>query len=228
MKKLFIAGNWKSNKTIAETSEWVNSFSKLVSDINNNLSEVPVVLCAPFTALPDLNKLIASSGLPIKTGAQNLSKFDEGAYTGEVSAKMIKEVAPWVIIGHSERRKYFNESNEDLATKTQKAKAAGLNVIFCVPDDATPVPAGADVVAYEPVWAIGTGKTDTPENANAVTTSIKQKTGISTVIYGGSVTGDNVAQFVTQANIDGVLPGGAALDPDKFSRLVHAALSATG
>jgi triosephosphate isomerase len=140
---------------------------------------------------------------------------------------MVKELADWVLIGHSERRKYFNESDADLATKVEKAHNVGLKVIFCVPDDKTPVPTGVEVVAYEPVWAIGTGKTDTPENANAVVASIKQKTGATTVLYGGSVTAENVATFVSQPSIDGVLPGGASLDPQKYSNLVHAAIMAT-
>jgi triosephosphate isomerase len=164
---------------------------------------------------------------PLLLAAQNISKFDEGAYTGEVTGKMIKEFADWVLIGHSERRKYFGESDAELSVKAEKAHAAGLKVIFCVPDDATPIPKGVEVVAYEPVWAIGTGKTDSPENANAVVTSIKNKSGATLVLYGGSVIGDNVAAFVTQPSIDGVLPGGASLDPDKFSHLIHAAITAT-
>lgn len=227
MKKLFIAGNWKSNKTNAESQTWVKDFSSKIQDVAGVMQNVPVVIAAPFTSLSVLRYAIGSMKLPVLLGAQNLSKFDEGAYTGEVTAKMVKEVADWVIIGHSERRKYFNETDDDLAIKVQKAQTAGLKVIFCVPDDKTPVPSTADVVAYEPVWAIGTGKTDSPENANAVVASIKTKTGATTVLYGGSVTGDNVAMFVKQSAIDGVLPGGASLDPEKFSVLVHAAITAT-
>ena len=227
MKKLFIAGNWKSNKTNAESQSWASNFSSKIQDIAGAMQTVPVVVAAPFTSLSVLKYAIGSMKLPVLLGAQNVSKFDEGAYTGEVTASMVKEVADWVIIGHSERRKYFNETDEDLKVKVQKAQAAGLKVIFCVPDDKTPVPSTADVVAYEPVWAIGTGKTDSPENANTVVSSIKQKTGATTVLYGGSVTGENVATFVTQPAIDGVLPGGASLDPEKFSKLIHAALLAT-
>lgn len=227
MKNLFIAGNWKSNKTTAESQLWVKGIAGLLGDVHENLSNVPVVVCAPFPCLPVIKYALNAAGVPLLVGAQNVSKFDEGAYTGEVSAKMVKEVADWVIIGHSERRKYFNETDEDLALKVQKAQAAGVKVIFCVPDDKTPVPSSVDVVAYEPVWAIGTGKTDSPENANAVVSSIKSKTGAKTVLYGGSVTGENVASFVVQPSIDGVLPGGASLDPGKFSLLVHAAIAAT-
>ena len=115
--------------------------------------------------------------------------------------------------------------NNRLALAVEKAKAAGLRIIYCVQDDSTAVPKGVDVIAYEPVWAIGTGKTDTPENANSVVSSIKVKTGATTVIYGGSITADNVALFTAQPAIDGVLPGGASLDPLKYARLITQAQS---
>lgn len=217
MKNIFIAGNWKSNKTIIESKEWL---SKFVIQPTQNLT---VVVLAPYTDLSPLSVEMKRNNMPFKLGAQNISKFDEGAYTGEVTGSMIKEVADWVIIGHSERRKYFGETDADLATKVEKAHAAGLKIIFCVPDDKTPIPVSCEVVGYEPVWAIGTGKTDSPQNANAVVASIKQKTGAAIVIYGGSVTADNVASFVATPSIDGVLPGGASLDPEKFSNLIHAA-----
>jgi len=185
---------------------------------------ISVVVLAPYISLFSLREEMKSKKVPFMLGAQNISKFDEGAYTGEVTGKMIKEVADWVIIGHSERRKYFSETDADLALKVEKAHAAGLKVIYCVPDDKTPVPTGVEVIGYEPVWAIGTGKTDSPENANAVVTSIKGKTGAKTVIYGGSVTAENVASFVSTLSIDGVLPGGASLDPEKFSHLIQASL----
>lgn len=215
MKHLLIAGNWKSNKTISEAMEWLLKLSAIHRTI---------VLCVPYTLLSVMKKEIDRLKLPIGLGAQDVSPFDEGAYTGEVTARMVKELADWVIIGHSERRKYFSETDEMLKNKVDKAQKAGLKIIFCVGDDATPVPAGVDVVAYEPVWAIGTGKTDLPENANAVISSIKSKTGVPLVIYGGSVTAQNVASFTAQPLIDGVLPGGASLDPEKFRCLVEAAV----
>jgi triosephosphate isomerase len=153
-------------------------------------------------------------------GAQDVSAFGDGAYTGEVSARQIKELADWVIIGHSERRKYFSETDELLAKKEEQAKSAGLKIIYCVPNDSTDIPKGVDVVAYEPVWAIGTGKSDTPENANAVIATIKATSQVPVVLYGGSVTAANVASFVGQPSIDGVLAGGASLDPVTFSDLI--------
>jgi len=221
MKNLFIAANWKSNKTAIEEHEWVSKFALSVGDIISDVIKVPIVICVPYTVLQNMKQQVDQAKLPVFIGAQNISKFDEGAYTGEVTGKMIKEHAAWVIVGHSERRKYFLETDSDIAAKMEKAHAAGLKVIYCVPDENTPVPPGADVVGYEPVWAIGTGKTDSPENANTVIASIKKKTGATTVLYGGSVTNDNAALFVRQPSIDGVLIGGTSLDPDKFARLVR-------
>ncbi|KKU88768.1 triose-phosphate isomerase [Candidatus Gottesmanbacteria bacterium RIFCSPLOWO2_01_FULL_48_11] len=219
MKSLFIAGNWKSNKTLVEATEWLRNFQFSIS--NFQLQNTSIVLCVPFTVLFSLKEEIKKQSLPIGLGAQDVSPYKEGAYTGEVSARQIKEFAEWVIIGHSERRRYFGETDEILGQKVAQAKQAGLKIIYCVPDDQTVVADGIDVVAYEPVWAIGTGKADTPENANSVIAAIKQKTGVAQVIYGGSVTADNVAAFVSQPAIDGVLPGGASLDAEKFISLIR-------
>ncbi len=208
MKPLIIAGNWKSNKTASESEIWLQNF-------RIERTNVTVILCVPFTLLSVMKK--GSFSL----GAQDISPFEEGAYTGEISGKMIKEFADWVIIGHSERRKYFGETDDLLAKKAERAKSAGLKIIYCVPDDTTRIPAGVDVVAYEPVWAIGSGKSETPENANSVIVSIKAKSQVSMAIYGGSVTAENVAAFTVQPAIDGVLPGGASLDPEKFAALIR-------
>jgi triosephosphate isomerase len=223
MKHIFIAGNWKSNKLMGDAASWVSDFQQKISSYGIPWDTMTVVVCAPYLSLFTVKDGLQKANLSLGVAAQDVSAFDEGAYTGEVTGKMIKEVADWVLIGHSERRKYFGETDELLKQKVEKAHAAGLKVIYCVPDDATVVPIGVEVVGYEPVWAIGTGKTDSPENANSVVASIKSKTGVSTVIYGGSVTADNVATFVAQPSIDGVLPGGASMDPEKYARLVAAA-----
>jgi len=227
MKRLLVAGNWKSNKTISESTIWWEKQS-LQTDITqaawNNLT---VVVFAPFTALAPISKFITSQKLPLALGAQDISPFGDGPYTGEVSGRMVAEVASWVLIGHSERRIHFGEKDEMLAAKASVAKNAGLKIIYCVPDTDTKVPFGVDAVAYEPIWAIGTGKTDTPQNADNVIANIKNKTGVSAVIYGGSVTADNVASFVAKPAIDGVLPGGASLDPHSFTKLVAGAATAT-
>jgi triosephosphate isomerase len=205
MKPPLIVGNWKSNKTVVEAETWRGKFENVQKN---------VVLCVGYTLLGVMK------GGPYELGAQDVSPFGAGAYTGEVSAAQVKEFADWVIIGHSERRKYFGETDELLAKKVLMAKEAGLKIIYCVQDEKTIVPTGVDVVAYEPVWAIGTGKSDTPENANSVITTIKAKSQVATVIYGGSVTPVNVASFTAQPAIDGVLPGGASLDPETFAALI--------
>ncbi|MEK9143540.1 MAG: triose-phosphate isomerase family protein [Patescibacteria group bacterium] len=220
MKKLLIAGNWKSNKTVQEAIAWLLEWNAKCQMLNAKWENATVVLCVPFTLLYPLKQEIDRLQLPIELGAQDVSPFPDGAYTGEVSARQIKELSDWVIIGHSERRKYFGETDEILAQKVDQAKSAGLHIIYCVPDKETTVPPGVDAVAYEPMWAIGTGKSDTPENAGEVIRGIKVKTNIPVVIYGGSVTQENVASFVSQEAIDGVLPGGASLDPEKFANLI--------
>lgn len=205
MNSSFIVANWKSNKTLFEAEEWIKKF---------NANGENIVICVPFTLLSAFNQP------PLNLGAQDVSMFDQGAYTGEVSAVQIKEFADWVIIGHSERRNYFNETDDMLQKKVEQAKKVGLKIIYCVPDATTFIPSGLDVVAYEPIWAIGTGESDTPENAETICGQIKQKSGTAQVIYGGSVTNENVASFVTQPHIDGVLVGSVSLEPRKFAALV--------
>lgn len=212
-----IAGNWKSNKTTADALRWLQDFKDHAGPIP---SYITVILCVPFTLLYTVKEKIKEYSLPVVLGAQNVSPFPEGAETGEESARMVRDLADWVIIGHSERRKNFGETDELLAKKVVQAKEAGLKIIYCVPDDHTPIPKDVDVAAYEPVWAIGTGESDTPENANSVITHIKAKSQVPTVLYGGSVTAANIASFTGQPSIDGVLAGGASLDPEKFADLI--------
>lgn len=220
MGTILIAGNWKSNKTVQEAIAWLLEWNAKCQMGNAKWENATVVLCVPFTLLYLLKQEIDRLKLHITLGAQNVSPFPDGAYTGEVSARQVKELADWVIIGHSERRRYFGETDETLSQKVIQAKLAGLSIIYCVPDDVTVVPEGVDAVAYEPVWAIGTGKSDTPQNANQVIQSIKTKTHASCVIYGGSVTSENVASFIAESTIDGVLPGGASMDSEKFANLI--------
>ncbi len=222
MKSLFIAGNWKSNKTAHEAIEWVSLFHREFAG-KQFPTGLTAVICAPFTALASLNDALKNTKLPLGLGAQDVSAYDDGAYTGEVSARQVGEFAQWVIIGHSERRHHQRETDDELAQKVGKAKAADLHVIYCVPDAQTVVPAGVDVVAYEPVWAIGTGKADTPDNANGVCGQIQASTHAPLVIYGGSVTDQNVVSFVSMPHIDGVLPGAASLDARTFFRLLMVA-----
>lgn len=213
-----VVGNWKSNKTVHEAMEWVEKFR--VASSESREKNVEIVVCPPFTLLTVMKEEIKKLGLPIALGAQDVSPYPLGAYTGEIAAVQIKELADWVIIGHSERRKHFGETDALLARKVHEARDAGLKVIFCVPDEKTPVPDDVDAVAYEPVWAIGTGNAEDPTAANSIIDAIKRKFSIPMGIYGGSVTPDNIASFVSQSAIDGVLPGGASLKPDTFASLI--------
>jgi len=225
MKPLYIVGNWKSNKVVGEAVNWLQTFASQYANMTKELGATQLVVCVPFSDLYAMKQLKDSLHLPFSLGAQDVSPFPEGAYTGEVSARMVKDLADWVLIGHSERRRYFHETDEELVKETEQAKEAGLQIIYCVPDSETHIPQGVDVGAYEPVWAVGTGKTDIPENANAIISQIKQKTNTPAVLYGGSVTPENVAQFTSQSAIDGVLVGGASLDPVKFLHLIQSATS---
>lgn len=225
MKQIFVAGNWKSNRTISEASLWLQKWNAKCQISNIKWENADIVLCVPYTLLSFFHDQIQTLKLPIQLGAQDVSPYPSGAYTGEVNARQIKELADWVIIGHSERRKHFGETDVVLAQKVQQAKSEGLKIIYCVPDQKTAIPDEVDVVAYEPVMAIGTGVSEDPELANVVISGIKLRSHLSKVIYGGSVTADNAGLFVSQPAIDGILPGGASLDAEKFYQLIQMATS---
>jgi len=220
MKKLFLVANWKSNKISLEAREWLEEYQR--SKIKDQRSkEKEVIVCPPFTLLSMMKSFIDDKNLPIKLGGQNVSPFDAGAYTGEVHAKQVKEFADYVIIGHSERRNNFGETDDILIKKVKKAMEVGLMPIFCIQNETTPVPEQVTLVAYEPPTAIGTGNPDTPENAERVAKIVKEKNPqIVYILYGGSVTQDNIRGFVEMENINGVLVGGASLDPLKFTALI--------
>jgi len=217
MKKLFLVANWKSNKTNAEAKSWLEESTNYELRITNK----EIIICPPFTLLPTMKALIEKKKLLFKLGAQNLSPFDAGAYTGEINAKQIKEFADYVIIGHSERRNNFGETEEILSEKAKKAMAVGLTPIYCIQNETTHVPKGVILVAYEPPTAIGTGNPDTPENAERVAKIVKEKyPHIASILYGGSVTQNNIRSFVEMTHISGVLVGGASLDALKFTALI--------
>jgi triosephosphate isomerase len=223
MKHIYIVGNWKSNKNSFDVDGWLKELYQHNPFIQQSSEHITAIVAAPFVYLPLLRQLNSEFSLPIHFAAQNCSQYIEGAYTGEVTASMIAEFATYVIIGHSERRSLFHEDDAMLAEKVIRAKEAGLEVIFCVPDAQTPVPEGINIVAYEPVWAIGTGKTDSPENANGVAAEIKHRTNVPTVIYGGSVSPANIDGFISTEYLDGVLPGKVSLDPQSFSEMLQIA-----
>ena len=246
MRKPIIAGNWKMHKTIAEALEFVNE----VKDRVNN-DKVEAVICAPFTLLKDLKQ--ATKGTNIKIGAQNMHFEEKGAFTGEISPLMLKELdMDYVVIGHSERRQYFNETDETVNKKVLKALEVGIDPILCVGETLEEREAGNTkdvckvqvekalenvskedlakvVIAYEPVWAIGTGKTATSEDANDVIAYIREVVANLygelanevRIQYGGSVKPSNVAEIMNQSDIDGALVGGASLEANDYVQLVN-------
>jgi triosephosphate isomerase len=248
MRKPVMAGNWKMYKTAAETRASIEALTPMVA----GSSQVEVVVCAPFVNLPAAVE--AARGTNIEIGGQDVFWLKEGAYTGEVSAPMLAAIGcQWVIIGHSERRQYFGETEETVAKKTVAALAAGLKPIVCVGErleqreagstDAvlamqfagglgglTPEQFAAITIAYEPVWAIGTGKTATPEMAaeahRFLRGQIRERFGEPAaescrILYGGSVKPENVKGLMDQRELDGALVGGASLDPASFASIVN-------
>lgn len=250
MRTPLVAANWKMNKTVEEARSLVYSMSSRLREIKG----VEKVLCPPFTSLLAVHALLEGSDLGL--GAQNMYWEEKGAFTGEISPIMLKELCRYVILGHSERRLYFGETDETVNKKMQAAQKFDLTPIFCVgetleqyeskqtaevvgrqikqgvanlPADFAP----RIVVAYEPVWAIGTGRASSSDNANDVVSQVIRPA-LSTlfgseaaqairVLYGGSVTGANAAEYFGRAEIDGALVGGASLKVDDFLAIVQAA-----
>ncbi len=247
MKKYIIAGNWKMNKTNEETKKLIEELKPLVKD-----AKCEVVCCVPFTDIVTARK--AARGSNIKIGAQNVHWAEKGAYTGEISAEMLKELkVSYVITGHSERRQYFGETDETVNKRTKAALNAGLKVIMCVGELLEEREAGKTaevltrqtieglkdiskqelksvVIAYEPVWAIGTGKTATPEDANNTIKIIRKvvrklygRASASSIRiqYGGSMNPKNASQLMAMEQIDGGLIGGASLKAEDFAKVVN-------
>lgn len=218
MKKRFIVANWKSNKNSQEAKGWLVGISNFQFPISN---EKEVIICPPFTLLSTLRTAIDEKSMPVKLGAQNISPFAQGAYTGEINAAQAREFAEYVLIGHSERRTHFAETDEMLVAKVKQALAVGLEPIFCIQSDQTAIPDGVTIVAYEPIEAIGSGHPDTPDDAAAVAQAVKEKyPSVTAVLYGGSVKADNVQDFTSVPSIDGVLVGGASLDAEEWDEII--------
>lgn len=211
MNPLLIVANLKSNKTLLEAKEWL----EIISTINKE-----IIVCPPFTLLSMFKQYIDEQKLPIKLGAQDISQFDEGPYTGEVNGRQIKEFADFVIIGHSERRTNFGENDEILKKKVEQALGSNLEIIYCIQDETIFIPQGIKIATYEPVFAIGTGRPDTPQEAERIA-KIAKKKGVKTVLYGGSVTSQNVKSFTSMEHIDGVLVGGGSLNVNEFIKIIE-------
>ena len=246
-RKTVIAGNWKMFKTQSEAAELVQALQSEVEGYD----EVEVVVCPTFTSLSKVNQLL--QGSTIQLGAQDVYWEDEGAYTGQISAAMLLESGcRYVIIGHSERRQYFNETDDTVNRKLTKVLETALTPILCIGETLeeresgrvsdvvlgqlrraleglTEADASRIIVAYEPVWAIGTGRTATPDVAEEVHSMIRQwlagnfAEGISSgirILYGGSVNPGNVVELMAQPDLDGALVGGASLDAQIFAKIV--------
>ncbi len=249
MRVPLIAGNWKMNNTIEESLDLANNLVEFSKKFDKNRE---ILICAPFTALHALKKVL--NGSKIKLGAQNMHFEESGAYTGEISAVMLKDIGvDCVIIGHSERRQYFNESDELLNKKIKTALKFNLKPILCVGETLEQREANAEketvrsqiinglhdinieylkniVIAYEPVWAIGTGKTATSKQANEIISYIrsviKELYGVNVseniiIQYGGSVKGSNASEIMAESDIDGALVGGASLKADEFIKIIN-------
>ncbi len=247
MRRKVIAGNWKMNMLPNEAISFIEKLTPMVKETKNE-----VILCVPYTDL--FYALLNVQGTNIKIGAQNMHWEEKGAYTGEISGKMLKSIGvEYVIIGHSERRQYFAETDETVNKKIKAAHANGLTPIVCVGETLeqkesgkteeiitaqtekalqglTPEQIKNTIIAYEPIWAIGTGKTATSEDANNSIKSIRNKicqiygqnVGNGVIIqYGGSVKSTNCKELFTTSDIDGGLVGGASLDPEEFAKIIN-------
>ena len=250
MRRTVIAGNWKMNFTPAEATEFINAVKPLVAGKNN----CDVIFCAPYVTIAAAQE--AAKGSDIKIGAENVHFAEKGAYTGEVSAKMLTACGvEYVIVGHSERRQYFGETDETVNLRTKAALAAGMKVILClgevkeqrlsgITDEVVAMQTKLDlkdvtaeelkniIIAYEPVWAIGTGLTATPEQAQETIHVIretlaklygKKAAEEVTIQYGGSMNEKNAAELLAKPDVDGGLIGGASLIAEKFAVIVNAA-----
>lgn len=212
-----VAANLKANKTWQDLVAWLDQVGPRTASFVGT-----VVVCPPIPFLAAVAVKITGANLSLKLGSQDVSQFEQGPYTGEFAASQIASLCQYAIIGHSERRQNFAEDDQMLEQKFQKATAAGINSIYCVTEPDVIIPDGVKIVAYEPTFAIGTGNPDTPENAQEVASLLKAK-GNFMVIYGGSVTGENVASFLKKDLIDGVLVGSSCLDPGSFIDIVESA-----
>ena len=212
-----VIANLKANKTWDEMSLWLEEINKGSGSFSGT-----VIVCPSAPFISSARQKLKPLGSSLRLGTQDISKFEQGAYTGETAASQIADLVTYAIIGHSERRQNFQEDDETLAKKVKNALAANVIPIFCVQGPDTLIPEGVKIVAYEPIFAIGTGNPDTPENAKAVSEKLKAR-GQYIVVYGGSVTPENTKSFLQKNLIDGVLVGTNSLDPRSFIQILNSA-----
>lgn len=233
MKKIFIVANWKSNKTTLQAQEWLEGITNFKSQISN---DTEIIVCPSFTLLPGMKSIIAEKQLPIQLGAQNVSNFEEGAYTGEINAKQAGEFVTHAVVGHSERRRLLHETDEDVQAKVKQLLAHNIMPVLCISDmvqldhylaESTVLKDNADkiIFVYEPPSAISGGGAyhpESPEDANKNAAEISNKIGKRVItLYGGSVNPENAATLFAQEYIDGGLIGQASLTPESLLNIVQ-------
>jgi triosephosphate isomerase (TIM) len=245
LRKIVIAGNWKMYKTQSEAKAFLVDFLPQLTAQKSELGKsAQIIICPPFTTLPLLLQLAANGPDNLSIGAQNVHWANEGAFTGEIAAPMLVELGiKYAIVGHSERRQYFGETNDTVNQRLKAAQKHGLTPILCVGESKQQRDAGETeawissqlaqglegvdqknlIIAYEPIWAIGTGDTCEAKEANRVIGAIRSQLDCPdlTIQYGGSVKPDNIDEIMAQPEIDGVLVGGASLDAKGFARIVN-------
>jgi len=222
MKNIWIVANWKSNKTISETLDWISYVGpKIPKRDPSTSSGLKVVVCPTFSALSEVKKAVVVGNYPIIVGSQDLSPYNVGAYTGEEAAPLLRDLVSLSIIGHSERRQNFTETDEMIDKKVKQAIDNNIIPLVCIQGADTPIPKMCKLAAYEPVFAIGSGHPDTPDNAESVAKSLKSLYGQDLeVLYGGSVTSENIKSFVDMENISGSLVGKASLNAEEFVKII--------
>lgn len=212
-----VVANFKANQTWDDLEIWLETVGPPAATFTGT-----IIVCPSMPFLSQASRKIKSAKWQIKLGSQDISRFEQGAFTGEFAASQIADQVSYAIIGHSERRHNFGEDDEILAAKVGNALKVGIMPIFCVEDSQTSIPQNVKIVAYEPAFAIGTGNPDTPENAQAISQELKAK-GDLIVLYGGSVNKENCKNFLAKGLIDGLLIGSASLDPDIFISILKSA-----
>lgn len=214
--KYFVA-NWKANKNLDEALRWIDIFAKQLPEKNG----AKIIICPPFQLLYSLAEKIKKLK-NIYLGAQDISAFNNGNFTGEVTAKMLKNLIQYSIIGHSERRKYFSETDKEIEKKVIQAKKNQIEPILCVRDEKDKIFPQVKIVAYEPVFAIGTGINESPEKVLFMKKRLNLKSN-TIFLYGGSVNEVNIKKYLSTNEIDGFLIGAASLDPIRFSHIIKLA-----